>query len=65
MNIRLPRVTVGELIDTLSQLDRDIYVNFSELDFVQLSEPSCGYINVVFLQRIKRDPDGYCEIKYN
>lgn len=64
MKIRLPRITVGELIDSLSQLDRETYVNFSGLDFVELSEPFSGKIDVIFLQHIERDSEGFCEIRY-
>ena len=65
MNVKLPRITVGELIDSLTQLDREIYVCFSGLDFVELSEPFSGSVNVVFLQRIERDAEGFCEITYS
>jgi|GEM_PF-2890045 len=64
MNIKLPRVTVGELIDSLSKIDRKTHVNFSELDFVEFSAPYCGKVDVIFLQQIRRDPEGFCEISY-
>ncbi len=57
-----PWLTVGELIERLEAFDKDLLVDFSQLDFNRLKQRSPSVLQVEFAQMVYRDKNGDVQV---
>lgn len=53
-----PLITVGMLIDELSKYDKNMQVDFSNLDFNRVKQRSPTLVQIEFNQMVYRDDKG-------